>query len=60
LFDSTSLSGYGPLVVLLSASLAIGLTGIILENFVSAGVSLMLFVASGFGFAILRVKLATS
>ena len=60
LFDSTSLTGYGPLVVLLSASLAIGLTGIILENFVSAGVSLMLFVASGFGFAILRLKLAAN
>lgn len=58
LFDSTSLSGYGPLVVLLSASLAIGLTGIILENFVSAEASLLLFVASGFGFAILRLKLA--
>ena len=60
LFDSTSLSGYGPLTVLLSASLALGLTGIILENFVSAEASLLLFIASGFGFAILRLKLATS
>ena len=60
LFDSTPLSGYAPLTVLLSANLVLGLTGIILENFVSAEASLLLFVASGFGFAILRLKLAAS